>query len=603
MKIIRERPSASCPPVLDEKNYSYWKPRMIFFIKTLDGKVWRAFVTGYKPSMITVDGVSVPKPEVDWTNAEEQASIRNARTINAIFNENKKGKGIAFKSTYEEEATVNHSDNEANMDEKDAENTTRRYNEVSNRRIGDYRKKKEEEGKFFKCRECGGISHYQVECPIFLRRKKESCHAILSDEDTEDTEDDGSMNVFTTYITEIDLRDDSDCSDEDGDEDMTLEELRIMRKEDNEARAIQKERIQELMEESEHLMSVISFLKLKLKEVQNDYNQTIKFVKMLNSGTENLDLILKSGQNSSSKYDLGFDVLLSSHKSTSEVKFVPALVKVETETTLTTTVASPPVKSPRRICYFCAATQTYDEDDETLNIRVDSSTKVLKADAQADGTSTNSNTTSKEVIADNSKLVPSAHVRGWKFKSTPPRRPYHLPSEKSQVEVSRKLPKFVRETDRATLGTHALHVPETLLFDMDSDDLDDVPFARLLKKTIVPEDTVKMPTTPSASVHYQESSSTEGVFVPTPSIHHNSNVQPKPSIHSPPSASLPSEPNVAHASIPGNVSTAPEGRTDVQSDENEVDPPNPDFRSEEVPADADNNPTVPPGFHEIPVAP
>ena len=31
--------------------------------------------------------------------------------------ENKKGKGIAFKSTYEEEATVNHSDNEANMDE------------------------------------------------------------------------------------------------------------------------------------------------------------------------------------------------------------------------------------------------------------------------------------------------------------------------------------------------------------------------------------------------------------------------------------------------------------------------------------------------------
>ncbi|KAA0035324.1 gag-pol polyprotein [Cucumis melo var. makuwa] len=31
--------------------------------------------------------------------------------------ENKKDKGIAFKSTYEEEATVNHFDNEANMDE------------------------------------------------------------------------------------------------------------------------------------------------------------------------------------------------------------------------------------------------------------------------------------------------------------------------------------------------------------------------------------------------------------------------------------------------------------------------------------------------------
>ncbi|TYK11799.1 uncharacterized protein E5676_scaffold152G00090 [Cucumis melo var. makuwa] len=127
------------------------------------------------------------------------------------------------------------------------------------------------------------------------------------------------------------------------------------------------------------------------------------------------------------------------------------------------------------------------------------------------------------------------------------------------------------------------HVPETLLSDMDSDDLDDVPLARLLKKTTVPEDTAEMPTTLSVSIHYQETSSTEGVFVPTLGIHHTSNVQPGLSIHSPPYASLPSKPNVAHASVPGNVSTTPEGRTDVPSDENEVDPPNPDFHFEEVP--------------------
>ncbi|KAA0061415.1 gag-pol polyprotein [Cucumis melo var. makuwa] len=70
MKIIREGPLASRPPILDGKNYSYWKPRMIFFIKTLDGKPWRALDAGYEPPMITVDGVSVPKPEVDWTDAE-----------------------------------------------------------------------------------------------------------------------------------------------------------------------------------------------------------------------------------------------------------------------------------------------------------------------------------------------------------------------------------------------------------------------------------------------------------------------------------------------------------------------------------------------------
>ncbi|TYK07991.1 gag-pol polyprotein [Cucumis melo var. makuwa] len=288
MEIIREGLSTSLPPVLDGKNYSYWKPRMILFIKTLDGKAWRTLVAGYEPPMITVDGVSVPKPEVDWTDAEEQASVGNARALNAIFNgmdlnvfkfinfcsttkeawrilevayeetskvkisrlqlitskfealkmskdewvskynegvlevlrslprkfnmkvttieeahyittlkldelfgslltfemdvydrENKKGKRIAFKSIYEEETTMNQSDNEANMDEsialltkqfskvvrkfknmntiganaknsnqyrrKDGENTTRRYNEDSNRRGGDYGKKKEGE--------------------------------------------------------------------------------------------------------------------------------------------------------------------------------------------------------------------------------------------------------------------------------------------------------------------------------------------------------------------------------------------------------------------------------------------------------------------------
>ncbi|KAA0060070.1 gag-pol polyprotein [Cucumis melo var. makuwa] len=95
MEIIRERPSALRPPVLD-----------------------------------------VSKPEFDWTDAEEQASVGNARALNAIFNgvdlnvfklinscstakkaENKKGKGVTFKSIYEDETTVNQFDKEANMNE------------------------------------------------------------------------------------------------------------------------------------------------------------------------------------------------------------------------------------------------------------------------------------------------------------------------------------------------------------------------------------------------------------------------------------------------------------------------------------------------------
>ena len=76
---------------------------------------------------------------------------------------------------------------------------------------------------------------------------------------------------------------------------LTFEELKVLWKEDYEAKAIQKERVQDLMEENEQLISVISSLKLKLKEVQNNYDQAIKSVMMLNSGVENLDLTLNSG--------------------------------------------------------------------------------------------------------------------------------------------------------------------------------------------------------------------------------------------------------------------------------------------------------------------
>ncbi|KAA0048659.1 uncharacterized protein E6C27_scaffold670G00080 [Cucumis melo var. makuwa] len=141
---------------------------------------------------------------------------------------------------------------------------------------------------------------------------------------------------------------------------------------------------------------------------------------------------------------------------------------------------------------------------------------------------------------------------------------------------------------------------------MDSDDLDDVPLARFLKKTTVPEVTVEILAAPSMPVHSQESSSTKGVFVPTPGISPASNVQPGPLVHSPPFASLPFKPDVAHASVPNNVpcdvSAAFEGRTDVRSDENKVDPSNPNMCSEDVPTNSDDNLAVPPGSLEIPVA-
>ncbi|KAA0056133.1 retrotransposon protein, putative, unclassified [Cucumis melo var. makuwa] len=232
MEIIREGSSASRPPILDGKNYSYWKPRMIFFIKTLDRKAWRALVAGYDPPMITVNGVLVPKPEVGWTNAEEQASVGNARALNAIFNgvnlnifnslltfematadrENKKGKGIDFKSTHEGEAAV--SDTEANMDESIALLTKQFIN---------------------------------------VLRKFKNTNA--TDEESGDSrDDDGNINAFTIQITDENTDDESECSEESKNDKLSIEKLEALWKEDCEARAKQKERIQDLIEENERLI-------------------------------------------------------------------------------------------------------------------------------------------------------------------------------------------------------------------------------------------------------------------------------------------------------------------------------------------------------------
>ncbi|TYK30410.1 uncharacterized protein E5676_scaffold349G00120 [Cucumis melo var. makuwa] len=96
----------------------------------------------------------------------------------------------------------------------------------------------------------------------------------------------------------------------------------------------------------------------------------------------------------------------------------------------------------------------------------------------------------------------------------------------------------------------------------------------------------------------QESSSTEGVFVPTLGIAPASKVQPGPFVRFLPSPSLPVASDDVHASIPndvpGDVSVAREEQPDALSDENEVDPSNPEVCTDKVPTNADDTPTIPP---------
>ncbi|KAA0060580.1 envelope-like protein [Cucumis melo var. makuwa] len=190
----------------------------------------------------------------------------------------------------------------------------------------------------------------------------------------------------------------------------------------------------------------------------------------------------------------------------------------------------------------------------------------------------------------------NVRIKGHRFKSTPPQRPYRLSSEKSQANVSTNLhepvPKKVVSRDRATIAEHDPGAPATHMFDMDSDDLDDVPLARLLKKTSIPDVAVERPIDPHVSDHSKENSSPEGVFVPTPNLQHISTVEPGSSLYSSPVQS--STPNTTSsglnndtASPPVDETAAPKGGTDVHNDDDELEPIVPEVNTGEILVDVD----------------
>ncbi|XP_031740742.1 uncharacterized protein LOC116403561 [Cucumis sativus] len=85
MDMIKGR-STTQSPLLDGTNYAHWKPCMTSFLKSIDSESWKAVISGWEPPMILVEGKSTPKPESDWTDAEDQASRGNACALNAIYN-------------------------------------------------------------------------------------------------------------------------------------------------------------------------------------------------------------------------------------------------------------------------------------------------------------------------------------------------------------------------------------------------------------------------------------------------------------------------------------------------------------------------------------
>ncbi|KAA0047612.1 Copia protein [Cucumis melo var. makuwa] len=131
---------------------------------------------------------------------------------------------------------------------------------------------------------------------------------------------------------------------------------------------------------------------------------------------------------------------------------------------------------------------------------------------------------SKEVLKASSSraTVHGIRVHGRRFKSTPLERPYRIPSKKAHADIASGSTKSVHEEivsgnvmkDAETAPT----VSEDHLSAMDSNDLDDVPLARLMKKVAAPDVVSEKSADHALSDHTQESSSSEGVFVPTPDV-------------------------------------------------------------------------------------
>ncbi|TYK14493.1 putative mitochondrial protein [Cucumis melo var. makuwa] len=330
MQIIREGPSASRPPVLD------------------------ALVAGYDPPMITANGVSVPKPEVDWTDAEEQASVGNARARNAIFN----GVDLNIFKLINSCSTA-----------KEAWKTLEIAYEVSdyNKRVLEIANESLLLGE--------KIPDSKIVWKVLRSLPRKFDMKVTAIEEAHDITslkldelfgslltfemaiaDRESMNVQTSnqYQKRNDngpTRRNNENSDRRSDMKILIEEVMVecpifLRK--------QKKNFRVTLSDEESVDSKdddgnINAFAIRITDENTDDDNECSVER-----TENLDSILKAGHNGSYRYGLGFVASASSSKATSEIKFVPASMRIEYDTIHTETGIRTLVKSLGRTCYYCS---------------------------------------------------------------------------------------------------------------------------------------------------------------------------------------------------------------------------------------------------------
>ncbi|KAA0025737.1 uncharacterized protein E6C27_scaffold653G00220 [Cucumis melo var. makuwa] len=155
--------------------------------------------------------------------------------------------------------------------------------------------------------------------------------------------------------------------------------------------------------------------------------------------------------------------------------------------------------------------------------------------------------------------------------SSPSVRQEEASSKLHESVLSESVPVVGESSVPASSVVHAPRVPTTNVSDMDSDDRDDVPLARLLKKTLILYVSDKLPVDPPSSIHSQETRFPPASVRPFASVHYHESV---------PDA------------VPGDIFAAPVRHPNDRQVEDEVKPQHPDIGTEEVPLNDDENPTI-----------
>ena len=79
------RDNYSRPVMLDNSNYSYWKVRMMAYLKSIDTRVWISVLNGYTPPTKIVDEVVMPKPLEEYSRNELEVDNWNFKALHNIF--------------------------------------------------------------------------------------------------------------------------------------------------------------------------------------------------------------------------------------------------------------------------------------------------------------------------------------------------------------------------------------------------------------------------------------------------------------------------------------------------------------------------------------